>query len=165
MDKKLKDLNARLRAEAEEFEEGALKALQTGKRSARIQFTFASRDQAIVAVCDPSKGPYLETMPTGKARGYVKIVNDAHKHLDAILDAYRDDDQGRALQYIRELFRTIRTARRVGRPELPEGETSEERVTRYLEAHDLDATMRQFPHLKPATILQYQANVIRKRSR
>ena len=115
MDKKrLEALEVRLRAEAEEFEEEALKALQTGKRSARIQFTFASRDQAVVAVCDP-KGPYLQTMPTEKAQGYVEIVNDAHKHLDVILDAYLDDDRRRATEYVRKLFQTIKTAQKLGR--------------------------------------------------
>jgi hypothetical protein len=69
MDKKLETLKARLRVEAEEFEEDALEALQTGKRSAHIQFTFASREQSLVAICDPCKGPYLETMPDRESSG------------------------------------------------------------------------------------------------
>jgi hypothetical protein len=144
--KKLEAIGARLQAEAEEFEENALEALESGKRSARIQFTFASRDQAIVAVCDP-KGPYLQTMPTKKAHGYVEIVNDAHKHLDAILDAYLDDDRRRAIEYVRKLFKTIKTAQKLGRPEAPHKPAVMGKTLAWLSAQDtapIQARVREF---------------------
>ena len=64
------------------------------------------------------------------------------------------------MKYVRKLFRTIRKARRVGRPKL--AETNEERVTRYFNAHGLEATCQKFS-LRSATVLQYDANVRRKK--
>jgi hypothetical protein len=53
------------------------------------------------------------------AERFVDIVNDAHKHLDVIIGAYVANEPQKAIAHVRKLFRTIKTARKLGRPPEP----------------------------------------------
>ena len=147
----------------EEAERLGIEARETGKYWARIGWYVdkpGGEKEAVVDIFDPRRGHDLVTFPEQQANGVVKIINNAHEHLDILLGAYVANDPERAVKYVRKLFRTIRKARRVGRPKL--AETNEERVTRYFDAHGLEATCQKF-NLRSATVLQYDANVRRKK--
>ena len=150
-------------AKLEEAERLGIEARKTGKYWARIGWyvdTPGGEREAVIDIFDPRRGHDLVSFPEQQASGVVKIINDSHQHLDIILGAYIANDPKRAMAYIRKLFHTIKKARRVGRPKL--AETNEERVTRYFDAHGLDATCQKF-NLRPATVLQYDANVRRRK--
>ena len=74
---------------------------------------------AVVEKFGPHGVTSMEHMPWRKAREVVWIINDAQRHLDILVDAYIAGDQKRALDHVRQLFRTVKAARRLGRPEEP----------------------------------------------
>jgi hypothetical protein len=154
------ELEARLRAEAEELDKRVMDALESGKISASIQGTFLNEatNTHWAGVDVLGSGPVglrRIVMPKEKAEQYAEIVNDAHRHVDIILDAYLRDDPKRALDHVRQLFGTFRKARRGGRPRLAKGLTKAEQTAQYLERHGLEATIEHFGY-SAETVVRYQ---------
>jgi hypothetical protein len=135
----LSDLEKRLIAEHEDIERRAIEARQTGKRSAEIKYTLinlpSNEEWAAVDVFD-GRGYSSVAMPTEKAKKFVRLINDAHRHLDFILDAYLGNDPESALKYVRQLFSTLKKARQAGRPPEPYKEEVMTKTLAWLRAQD-----------------------------
>jgi hypothetical protein len=164
--KRFAELEARLIAEAEEQERLALEALKTGKRWARINYhydrTYGGKC-AVVDVFDGQSGHYSLGLPKQQAHGVVGLINDAHKHLDNLLRAYLDNDPKRAMGYVHELFRTINSTRRAGRPRLALGETRDEQIAAYVKQHGIEATLKRFPNVTNESVARCERRA-KKRS-
>jgi hypothetical protein len=159
--KRMEALKARDVAEAEEFEARASDAAISGRRSARLGYTFTnlpSNEERTVVHIFGSRGYHSIDLPPDKARRHVKIINEAYDQVDAVLDAYLNDDNQQAEDHIRELVKTLKSARR-GRPRLPKGKTKPEQVVGYLWRTSMARTLEKYPELKASTIERYEKTV------
>ena len=121
---KYSELRKRLAAETEEFQRRALEARKTGKREAQLYYTYENirgeeRCSVVEFGASPAGWSIISGLSVPAAEQYVELVNNAHTHVQIILDAYLDNNPKRAIKHVRALFQTIKQARRVGCPEKP----------------------------------------------
>jgi hypothetical protein len=162
--KQLEALKAQLVAEAEEFEARAAEAIRSGKRSAQIGYVVENEPTgqvwASVEVVGPS-GAYMIVVPKKKAERHAKIINEVYKLIGAILLADLDGDYQQVKDLKRRVTKILNAGYR-GRPRLPKEARSPERVTKYLDEHGLEATVKEtgLPH---DTVLRYQRKTGKRR--
>jgi hypothetical protein len=131
-----------------------------GLSSARILYTFPNvttgEDWALVdTVGSTAAAPIVQLcVPLRHARTVVALINDAHRHLAAALEAYLADDPAWRGHISRVACATDELKRIAGRPPLPRGMTAAERQAEYFHrTGSLAKTARKFK-VKEQTVIR-----------